>query len=86
MGMAYVGDIEPSKRKKDNMLGFVSKKTISILCFKQILIAYDPVSYFNLEQLVGCFVMGNSGGGIIAVLMGDVGLFAPLWVGESYHL
>ena len=27
--------------------------------------------------------MGNSGGGIIAVLMGSVGLFAPLWVGAG---
>lgn len=55
VGMAYVGDIEPSKKKKDQMLGV----------------------------LVGCFVLGNSGGGIIAVLMGSVGLFAPLWVGAG---
>lgn len=55
VGMAYVGDIEPSKKKKDEMLGI----------------------------LVGCFVMGNSGGGIIAVLMGDVGLFTPLLVGSG---
>ncbi|KAL9182774.1 hypothetical protein ACHAXT_004053, partial [Thalassiosira profunda] len=55
VGMAYVGDVEPSKKKKDDLLGF----------------------------LVGCFVLGNSGGGIIAVLMGDVGLFAPLWVGAG---
>jgi len=32
---------------------------------------------------VGCFVLGNSGGGIIAVLMADQGLFAPLWVGAG---
>lgn len=31
--------------------------------------------------LVGCFVMGNSGGGMIAILMSSAGLFAPLWVG-----
>lgn len=55
VGMAYVGDIEPSKVKKDEMLG----------------------------MLVGCFVLGNSGGGIIAVLMGEVGLFAPLWLGAG---
>lgn len=34
-----------------------------------------------LGVLVGCFVAGNSGGGIIAVLMNDFGLFSPLWVG-----
>ena len=34
-----------------------------------------------LGVLVGCFVGGNSGGGIIAVLMNDFGLFAPLWIG-----
>ena len=34
-----------------------------------------------LGVLVGCFVGGNSGGGIIAVLMNDFGLFSPLWVG-----
>jgi hypothetical protein len=28
-------------------------------------------------------VLGNSGGGIIAVLMYDSGLFAPLWVGAG---
>mmetsp|Transcript_1212 Transcript_1212/g.2317 ORF Transcript_1212/g.2317 Transcript_1212/m.2317 type:complete len:705 (-) Transcript_1212:1035-3149(-) len=55
VGMAYVGDIEPSKKKKDEMLG----------------------------ALVGMFVLGNSGGGIIAVLMNDSGLFAPLWVGAG---
>jgi hypothetical protein len=27
--------------------------------------------------------MGNSGGGIIAILMQDSGLFAPLWVGAG---
>ena len=36
-----------------------------------------------LGVLVGCFVLGNSGGGIIAVLMADQGLFAPLWVGSG---
>mmetsp|Transcript_28698 Transcript_28698/g.60344 ORF Transcript_28698/g.60344 Transcript_28698/m.60344 type:complete len:716 (+) Transcript_28698:93-2240(+) len=36
-----------------------------------------------LGVLVGCFVLGNSGGGIIAVLMNDAGLFAPLWVGAG---
>lgn len=33
--------------------------------------------------MVGCFVLGNSGGGIIAVLMNEQGLFAPLWVGAG---
>ena len=32
---------------------------------------------------MGCFVLGNSGGGIIAVLMSSSGLFAPLWVGAG---
>ena len=36
-----------------------------------------------LGMLVGCFVLGNSGGGIIAVLMAEEGLFAPLWVGAG---
>jgi len=36
-----------------------------------------------LGMVVGCFVLGSSGGGIIAVLMADVGLFAPLWVGAG---
>ena len=36
-----------------------------------------------LGVLVGCFVMGNSGGGIIAVLMNDAGLFSPLLVGAG---
>mmetsp|Transcript_12678 Transcript_12678/g.19525 ORF Transcript_12678/g.19525 Transcript_12678/m.19525 type:complete len:697 (-) Transcript_12678:108-2198(-) len=55
IGMAYIGDIEQSKKKKELLLG----------------------------MLVGCFVLGNSGGGIVAVLMADVGLFAPLWVGAG---
>ncbi|KAL7550909.1 hypothetical protein ACHAWF_014114 [Thalassiosira exigua] len=55
VGMAYAGDIEPNKMKKDRMLG----------------------------TMVGFFVLGNSGGGIIAVLMADLGLFAPLWVGAG---
>jgi len=55
VGMAYIGDVEQNKKKKDEMLGI----------------------------LVGCFVLGNSGGGIIAVLMNDSGLFAPLWVGAG---
>mmetsp|Transcript_33746 Transcript_33746/g.81590 ORF Transcript_33746/g.81590 Transcript_33746/m.81590 type:complete len:699 (-) Transcript_33746:117-2213(-) len=58
VGMAYIGDVEPSKKKKDEMLGV----------------------------MVGCFVLGNSGGGIIAVLMNDSGLFAPLWVGAGLML
>jgi MFS family permease len=35
----------------------------------------------ELGKLVSFFVMGNSGGGIIAILMNGSGLFAPLWVG-----
>ena len=31
--------------------------------------------------LVGCYMLGNSGGGIIAILMQTTGLFTPLWVG-----
>ncbi|KAL7537544.1 hypothetical protein ACHAXR_007899 [Thalassiosira sp. AJA248-18] len=76
VGMAYIGDIEPSKKKKDEMLGVVSKKYLFYL------MACDA-SKFNLKKLVGCFVLGNSGGGIIAVLMADVGLFAPLWIGSG---
>ena len=30
--------------------------------------------------IVGCFVLGNSFGGVIAILMESQGLFAPLWV------
>lgn len=37
----------------------------------------------KLGQLVGNFVMGNSGGGMIAILMNGSGLFAPLWVGAG---
>mmetsp|Transcript_62803 Transcript_62803/g.185464 ORF Transcript_62803/g.185464 Transcript_62803/m.185464 type:complete len:510 (-) Transcript_62803:200-1729(-) len=37
----------------------------------------------KLGQLVGNFVMGNSGGGMIAILMNESGLFAPLWVGAG---
>jgi len=37
--------------------------------------------YFG--ALVGCFVLGNSFGGIIAILMAETGLFAPLWVGVA---
>lgn len=33
--------------------------------------------------LVGCYVLGASGGGIIAILMKDEGLFSPLWVGAG---
>ena len=29
----------------------------------------------HLGIVVGCYVMGNSGGGILAILMGDTGLF-----------
>ncbi|KAL7496626.1 hypothetical protein ACHAWT_004791 [Skeletonema menzelii] len=55
IGMAYIGDIEQNKKRKEHLLG----------------------------MLVGCFVLGNSGGGIIAVLMADVGLFTPLWIGAG---
>ena len=34
----------------------------------------------ELGILVSFFVIGNSGGGIIAILMNDAGLFAPLLV------
>ena len=54
IGMAYIGDVEHNKKKKEERLG----------------------------MLVGCFVLGNSGGGIIAVLMADIGLFSPLWIGK----
>jgi hypothetical protein len=37
----------------------------------------------ELGIIVSCFVMGNSGGGIIAILMNDSGLFSPLWVGSG---
>jgi len=37
----------------------------------------------QLSRLVSMFVMGNSGGGIIAILMNGSGLFAPLWVGAG---
>ena len=37
----------------------------------------------ELGLLVSCYVIGNSGGGIIAILMNGSGLFAPLWVGAG---
>ena len=37
----------------------------------------------QLGTLVGTFVTGNAGGGIIAILMNGSGLFAPLWVGAG---
>jgi MFS family permease len=37
----------------------------------------------ELGMLVSYYVMGNSGGGIIAILMNGSGLFAPLWVGSA---
>ena len=37
----------------------------------------------ELGNIVGIFVMGNSGGGVIAILMGESGLFAPLWIGAG---
>ena len=33
--------------------------------------------------IVGFFMLGNSGGGIIAILMQTTGLFTPLWVGAA---
>jgi MFS family permease len=37
----------------------------------------------QLGVIVGIFVMGNAGGGIIAILMAESGLFSPLWVGAG---
>jgi MFS family permease len=37
----------------------------------------------QLSIIVANYVIGNSGGGIIAILMQDSGLFAPLWVGAG---
>jgi MFS family permease len=37
----------------------------------------------ELGILVSFYVMGNSGGGIIAILMNATGLFSPLWVGAG---
>jgi len=37
----------------------------------------------QLGILVGHFVLGNAGGGMIAILMNSSGLFAPLWVGTA---
>mmetsp|Transcript_50181 Transcript_50181/g.76356 ORF Transcript_50181/g.76356 Transcript_50181/m.76356 type:complete len:724 (+) Transcript_50181:93-2264(+) len=37
----------------------------------------------ELGLLVSYYVIGNSGGGIIAILMNGSGLFAPLWVGAG---
>jgi MFS family permease len=37
----------------------------------------------QLSIIVANYVMGNWGGGIIAILMQDSGLFAPLWVGAG---
>lgn len=40
----------------------------------------------QLGMLVGMFVTGNAGGGMIAILMNGSGLFAPLWVGAGLCL
>ena len=40
----------------------------------------------HLGMLVGMFVTGNAGGGMIAILMNGSGLFAPLWVGAGLCL
>lgn len=37
----------------------------------------------EMGLVIGFFVMGNSGGGMIAILMNSAGLFAPLWVGAG---
>ena len=37
----------------------------------------------QLGQMVGTFVLGNAGGGMIAILMNNSGLFSPLWVGAG---
>lgn len=37
----------------------------------------------ELGMLVGNFVLGNAGGGMIAILMNESGLFSPLWVGSG---
>ena len=37
----------------------------------------------QLGIIVGCYVTGTSGGGIVAILMDGSGLFAPLWVGAG---
>eukprot|EP00536_Pseudo-nitzschia_multiseries_P004817 jgi/Psemu1/189075/e_gw1.84.76.1 len=37
----------------------------------------------ELGILVGHFVLGNAGGGMIAILMNGSGLFSPLWVGAG---
>lgn len=37
----------------------------------------------ELGILISFFVIGSSGGGIIAILMNSAGLFAPLWVGAG---
>jgi MFS family permease len=37
----------------------------------------------ELGMLVAYYVIGNSGGGVIAILMNGSGLFAPLWVGAA---
>mmetsp|Transcript_14891 Transcript_14891/g.41144 ORF Transcript_14891/g.41144 Transcript_14891/m.41144 type:complete len:706 (-) Transcript_14891:285-2402(-) len=38
----------------------------------------------RLGVVVGCFVLGNAGGGIFAILMGDSGLFTPLLLGAGF--
>ena len=35
--------------------------------------------------LVGCYMIGMSGGGIVAILMETTGLFSPLWVGAALN-
>jgi len=37
----------------------------------------------QLGVLVGSFVLGNAGGGVIAIMMNASGLFSPLWIGAG---
>ena len=39
-----------------------------------------------LSVIVGYYVLGNSGGGIFAILMNDSGLFTPLFLGAAFVL
>mmetsp|Transcript_14728 Transcript_14728/g.17935 ORF Transcript_14728/g.17935 Transcript_14728/m.17935 type:complete len:658 (-) Transcript_14728:262-2235(-) len=41
----------------------------------------NKIKASQFSIVVGCWVLGQSIGGIIAILMSEQGLFAPLWVG-----
>eukprot|EP00970_Alexandrium_tamarense_P020277 scaffold15044_cov193-Alexandrium_tamarense.AAC.2 len=77
VGMAYIGDIESRKKKKDEMLGVLGT-SIDLFVLNSLIRAIS-----NIAMKSAALYVGTLGGGIIAVLMNDTGLFSPLWVGAG---